>query len=145
MATNASVTETQNNSGRDGWTLAAGFFVFVLGSFIGLEIGLVPQNARIVVLGVLFMGLPLLFGLLNAALGRTYTSSLAIGMCPLIAWLIVTVGGVFAGTINSSLMGLILLGVIITVIGLLAALGGFTIGFLGRIAVSKYSGTEPED
>lgn len=142
MATNTPFTDTQNNSGRDGWILAAGFFVFVLGSFIVLEIGLVPQSAEIVLLGLLFVGLPLLFGLINAVLERTYSSSLAIGVCPLIAWLLVTVGGSFVGTVESSLVMLLVLAVGITAIGIFAALGGFAIGYIGRTAVVKYAETE---
>lgn len=142
MATNTTYTETQNNSGREGWTLVAGFFVFVLGSFIILELGLIPENFELVLLGLLYVGLPLLFGLINAILERTYVSSLAIGVCPLIAWIIVTIGGTFIGSIKSSLVMLIALGVGITAIGLLAALGGFAIGYIGRIAVVKYTETK---
>lgn len=136
MATNTHFTDTHGS--RDGWTLAGVFFVFVLGSFTVLEIGLVPQNAKLVLLGLLFVGLPLLFGLINAMLGHPYSSSLAVGVSPIIAWILITIGRWVIGAIESSLVTLLVIAVGITAAGILAALGGFAIGYIGRITVDKY-------
>jgi hypothetical protein len=141
MATNTPFTDTQEKSDRDGWMLAAGFFVFVLGSFTVLEIGLVPQSAELFVLGLLFIVLPLLLGLTNAVLGHAYSSSLAIGASPVVAWVIITVGRFFVGTIENSLVNLLVFAIVITAVGILAALGGFAVGYFGRVAAAKYAGT----
>lgn len=98
MATNT-YTDTKKDRDHDGWPFAIVFFVFVLVSFIvfEMEIGVVPSNGELVVLGLVFVCLPLLFGLINAVQRHTY-SSLGVGVSPISAWLIVTVGGVFVGT-----------------------------------------------
>jgi hypothetical protein len=139
MATNNPFTDTQNDSDSGGWMLVAGFFVFVLGSFIILEIGLIPESARLIVLAFLFIVLPLLLGLSNAIQGYTYSSSLAVGVSPLVAWLIVTIGRVLVGAIEINPVVWFGIAIGITVAGLFAALGGFAIGYIGQIAATKYA------
>lgn len=138
MAMNNLSRDTQNDS--DGWTLVAGFFVLVLGSFILLEIGLVPQDAEPIVLGLLFIILPLLLGLVNAVQGHTTSSSVGIGISPVVAWAIVTIGKLFLGAITTSVLVLFGYGVVIAAVGTVATLAGFAIGSLGRIAAAKYAG-----
>jgi hypothetical protein len=139
MATNNPFTDTRQDADSGGWMLVAGFFVLVLGSFIVLEIGLIPAGARLFVLAFLFLVLPLLLGLVNAIQGYTYSSSLAIGVSPLIAWCIVTIGRILVGTVEINPIALFGVAVFIAVVGLFAALGGFAIGYIGQIAMTKYA------
>jgi hypothetical protein len=139
MATNNPFTDTRQDADSGGWMLMTGFFVLVLGSFIVLEIGLVPAGAELIVLAFLFIVLPLLLGLSNAIQGYTYSSSLAIGVSPLVAWCIVTIGRILIGTVEINPIALFGIAIGITVAGLFAALGGFAIGYIGQIAATKYA------
>ena len=139
MAANNPFTDTQQDSDSGGWMLVAGFFVLVLGSFIVLEIGLIPAGAELIVLAFLFIVLPLLLGLSNAIQGYTYSSSLAIGVSPLVAWCIVTIGRILVGAVEINSVALFGVAIGIAVVGLFAALGGFAIGYIGRRAMTKYS------
>jgi hypothetical protein len=72
--------------------------------------------------------------------GHTYSSSLGIGVSPLVAWAIVTIGKLFLGAIKTDVLVLFVSGVGIAIVGTFTALFGFTIGSLGRIAAAKYAG-----
>jgi hypothetical protein len=141
MATNNPFEDTQSNNDSGGWSLAAGFFVLVLVLFIFLELesGIIPRGTEPIILGLLFIVLPLLLGLINAVQGYTYSSSLAIGVSPMVAWLILTIGKVFIGSVRTELIVLFGYAIVIALGGALAALGGFAIGYLGRIATAKYA------
>lgn len=141
MAANNPFEDTQSNNDGGGWPLAAGFFVLVLGLFIFLELesGIIPKGAEQIILGLLFIVLPVLLGLINAVQGHTYSSSLAIGVSPMVAWLILTIGKVFIESVRTEPIVLFGYAIAIALGGALAALSGFAIGYLGRIATAKYA------
>ncbi|WP_248910250.1 hypothetical protein [Halocatena marina] len=135
MPTHSTFRETRSDG---GWKLAAGFFILALAVFVILELSIVPSSTEPMVLGFLLVVVALL-GLINAVRGLTYPSSLGIGVSLPIAWLLVLSGKLLGGTIETGPLTLFGLVIAFATVGVIIALSGFVVGYLGRRTIAKYN------
>lgn len=119
--------------------LTVGFFIFifVFAVFVVLELSIVPPSTEPMVLSLLLVAVALL-GLINAVRGFTNPSSLGIGVSLPIAWLLVLSGKLFVGTVETGPLTLFGLIIALATVGVIIALSGFAVGYLGRRAIAKY-------